>query len=426
MTALNELTASEAARRIAAGEITSEALVRACLDRIEARDADVAAWVVVDPEYALDQARALDAGRSAGPLRGIPVGFKDVIDTSDLPTRYGSPIYEGFVPEADAACVAQARAAGAVVLGKTVTTEFAGRHPGPTANPHNPLHTPGGSSSGSAAAVADFQVPLAMGTQTAGSIIRPAAYCGVYALKPTFGLFSFAGVHDLSETFDTLGVMGRSLDDIALFRAVLMAIDAVPAEAPDSPPRIGFCRTPLWDEADKATHDHLEGAASRLAKAGAAVSELDLPKDFDDLLAVAWRIIVFEMARALGYVKHSHPDGISNKARSMIADGEATALDTYLDDMRTIERLRVLIHEVMEGIDIILTPSAVGEAHVGHSDTGPVTFNFLWHVMNLPALNIPAFTGPTGLPIGAQLVARRYDDEALLRHAVWVDQHIRG
>ena len=244
MTALNELTASEAARRIAAGEITSESLVRACLERIEARDADVAAWVVVDPEYALEQARVLDAAPVSGPLHGIPVGFKDVIDTAALPTRYGSPIYEGFVPEADAACVALTRAAGGVVLGKTVTTEFAGRHPGPTANPHNPAHTPGGSSSGSAAAVADFQVPLAMGTQTAGSMIRPSAYCGVYGLKPTFGLFSFAGVHDLAETFDTLGVMGRSLDDIALFRAVLMAIDAVPLEAAESPPRIGFCRTP--------------------------------------------------------------------------------------------------------------------------------------------------------------------------------------
>ena len=338
MKALNELMASEAAQRIAAGEITSEALVRACLDRIEAREADVAAWVVVDPEHALDQARMLDAGSVRGPLQGIPMGFKDVIDTADLPTRYGSPIYEGFVPEADTACVAHARAAGGVILGKTVTTEFAGRQPGPTANPHNPLHSPGGSSSGSAAAVADFHVPLAMGTQTAGSMIRPAAYCGVYALKPTYGLFSRAGVHDLTETFDTLGVMGRSLDDIVLFRAVLMAIDATPLEGFDSPPRIGFCRTPLWDEADEATHDHLEAAATRLATAGAVVGDLDLPDDFNDLLPVAWRIIVFEMARALGHVKHTHPDGISNVARNMIADGEATSLDTYLDDMRRIER----------------------------------------------------------------------------------------
>lgn len=426
MTALNELTASEAARRIAAGEITSESLVRACLERIEARDADVAAWVVVDPEHALEQARVLDAGPMSGPLHGIPVGFKDVIDTADLPTRYGSPIYEGFVPKADAACVALTRAAGGVVLGKTVTTEFAGRHPGPTANPHNSAHTPGGSSSGSAAAVADFQVPLAMGTQTAGSMIRPSAYCGVYGLKPTFGLFSFAGVHDLAETFDTLGVMGRSLDDIALFRAVLMAIDAVPLEAAESPPRIGFCRTPLWDEADKATHDHLEDAAARLAKAGATVTDLDLPSDFNDLLTVTWRIIVFEMARSLAHEKYAHPNGVSGKAHSMIVDGEATSLDTYLDDMRLLERLRSLIHELMDGTDIILTPSAVGEAHVGHSDTGPVTFNFLWHVMNMPALNIPAFTGPLGLPMGAQLVARRFDDDALLRHAVWVDRHIRS
>ncbi len=422
----NELTASEAARRIAAGELTCEALARACLDRIEERDADVAAWTVVDPEHVLEQARALDAGPPSGPLHGIPVGFKDVVDTCDLPTRYGSPIYEGFVPEADAACVALARAAGAVVLGKTVTTEFAGRHPGATANPHDPARTPGGSSSGSAAAVADFHVPLAVGTQTAGSMIRPSAYCGVYALKPTFGLFSFAGVHDLAETFDTLGVMGRSLEDLALFRAVLMAVDASPAGAPGPPPRVGFCRTPWWDEADRATRDRLEAAAARLGEAGARVRDLDLPAEFDDLLPVCWRIITFEMARSLGYEKHARADGLSSTARKMIADGEATPLDAYLDGMRRIERLRASIHEVMDGVDVVLTPAAVGEPHVGHADTGPVTFNFLWHVMNMPAVNIPAFTGPAGLPIGAQLAARRYDDEALLRHADWVDRHIRG
>ena len=426
MTALNDLTATDAARQIGKGEITCEALVRACLDRIEARDADVAAWVVVDPEHALDQARMLDAGPVSGPLHGIPVGFKDVIDTGDLPTRYGSPIYEGYVPEADAACVAHTRAAGAVVLGKTVTTEFAGRHPGPTAHPLNPLHTPGGSSSGSAAAVADFQVPLAMGTQTAGSMIRPSAYCGVYALKPTFGLFSRAGVHDLTETFDTLGIMARSLDDLALFRAVLMSFNPVPFEASEAAPRVGFCRTPMWDDADQATHDHLEAAATHLSKAGAKVRDLDLPADFNDLLPVCWRIVTFEMARSLGYVKHARPDGISNTTRNMIADGEALSLDTYLGDMRRVERLRVLIHEVMDDVDVILTPASVGEAHVGHSDTGPVTFNFLWHIMNLPAMNIPAFTGPTGLPIGAQLVARRYDDGTLLCYAGWIDKYIRG
>jgi amidase len=362
----------------------------------------------------------------SGPLHGIPIGFKDIIDTEDLPTRYGSPIYEGYVPEADAACVAHTRAAGAVILGKTVTTEFAGRHPGPTAHPLNPLHTPGGSSSGSAAAVADFQVPLAMGTQTAGSMIRPSAYCGVYALKPTFGLLSCAGVHDLAETFDTLGIMARSLDDLALFRAVLMAFNPVPFEASEASPRIGFCRTPMWSEADQATHEHLEAAAIRLNKAGARVRDLDLPSDFNDLLPVCWRIVTFEMARSLGYEKHARPDGLSNTTQKMIADGEALSLGTYLDDMRRVERLRVLIHEVMDDVDVILTPAAVGEPHVGHSDTGPVTFNFLWHIMNMPAMNIPAFTGPTGLPIGAQLVARRYEDETLLRNAGWIDKHIRA
>ena len=426
MTTLNELTASEASRCISDGDISCEDLVRSCLDRIEDRDADVAAWVVIDPEHALEQARILDASSVSGPLHGIPIGFKDIIDTSDLPTRYGSPIYEGFIPEADAACVALSRAAGAVILGKTVTTEFAGRHPGPTAHPQNPRHTPGGSSSGSAAAVADFQIPLAMGTQTAGSMIRPSAYCGVYALKPTFGLFSMAGVHDLAETFDTLGIMARSVEDLALFRSVLMAIPTRPFAVVDSPPRIGFCRTPMWNEADQATQKHLEAAASQLAKEGARIIDLNLPSDFNDLLPVCWRVVVFEMARSLAHEKHIHADGISSKARQMITDGETTSLTTYLNDLRNIERLRILIHELMDDIDIILTPAAVGEPHVGHSDTGPVTFNFLWHILNLPAMNIPAFTGPQGLPIGAQVVARRYDDEALIRHAAWIAQHIHG
>ena len=426
MTTLNELTASEASRRIADGDISCEDLVRSCLDRIEERDADVAAWVVIDPEQALEQARILDASSVSGPLHGIPIGFKDIIDTSDLPTRYGSPIYEGFTPKADAACVALSRAAGAVILGKTVTTEFAGRHPGPTAHPQNPQYTPGGSSSGSAAAVADLQIPLAMGTQTAGSMIRPSAYCGVYALKPTFGLFSMAGVHDLAETFDTLGIMARSVEDLALFRSVLMAIPTRHFAVVDSPPRIGFCRTPMWNEADQATQEHLELAASQLGKAGARIIDLNLPNDFNDLLPVCWRVVVFEMARSLAYEKHRHADGISSKARQMITDGEATSLTTYLNDLRNIERLRILIHELMDDIDIILTPAAVGEPHVGHADTGPVTFNFLWHILNLPTMNIPAFTGPQGLPIGAQVVARRYEDEALLRHAGWIEQHIRG
>lgn len=426
MTTLNGLTASEACRRIANGDISCEDLVRSCLNRIEERDSDVAAWVVVDPEHALEQARILDISSESGPLHGIPIGFKDIIDTSDLPTRYGSPIYEGFIPEADAACVALSRAAGAVILGKTVTTEFAARHPGPTAHPLHPARTPGGSSSGSAAAVADLQVPLAIGTQTAGSMIRPSAYCGVYALKPTFGLFSMAGVHDLAETFDTLGIMARSIEDLALFRSVLMAIPTRPFAVVDSPPRIGFCRSPMWNDADQATQEHLEAAAARLGKAGARVSDLNLPNDFNDLLPVCWRVVVFEMARSLAHEKYTHADGLSSKARQMIADGESTSLTTYLNDLRNIERLRILIHELMDDIDIILTPAAVGEPHLGHADTGPVTFNFLWHILNLPAMNIPAFTGPHGLPIGAQIVARRYEDEALLRHAAWVDMHIRG
>ena len=244
MTSPNHLTAAEAARRIAAGKLTSEALVTACLERIRERERDVQAWIHCDPDAALAQARAIDKARSRGPLAGVPVAFKDIIDTADLPTEYNSAIYRGHRPQTDAACVALVRAAGGVVLGKTVTTEFASRSPGPTRNPHNPKHTPGGSSSGSAAAVADFMAPLAFSTQTGGSTIRPASYCGIVGYKPTFGTINRAGVKPLAESLDTIGVMARTVEDCALL------VHAVSGRSlPDfasqlaSPPRIGLHRT---------------------------------------------------------------------------------------------------------------------------------------------------------------------------------------
>jgi Asp-tRNA(Asn)/Glu-tRNA(Gln) amidotransferase A subunit family amidase len=422
------LTATGAIALLSRNELSSEALVRACLARIETREADVGAWAYLDPENAISQARACDAAGRPGPLHGVPVAFKDVVDTADLPTAYGSRIHTGHRPALDAACVSLTRRAGGVVMGKTVTTEFAGRFAGATANPHDPARTPGGSSSGSAAAVADRHVPLAVGTQTAGSMIRPSAYCGVYGLKPTFGAFNYAGVKHLSERLDTLGIMARALDDIVLFRAVLAGIAPAPVEPIAAAPRIGFCRTPYWDMADPATHRLLEEGVSRLEAAGAQIVDFDLPDGYGDLTEPTWGIVGFDMARALAPEYDLHRDGLSTRAREMIEHGSALSAETYLAYVQTIERAKAEVDRQFadSGIDAILTPSAVGEAHVGHIDTGPVHFNFLWHDFEMPAITIPAFTGPNGMPIGAQLVGRRHADVHLLAVAGWVDPRIRG
>ena len=412
------LTASEAARQIAEGRLSAEALVRACLARIDAREMSVAAFACVDPDYVIRQAKERDASRSGGPLHGVPVAFKDIIDTSGLPTAYGSRAYIGHRPKEDAACVAATLAAGGVVLGKTATTEFAGRHPAATSHPKNRLHSPGGSSSGSAAAVADHMVPLAVGSQTAGSTIRPASYCGVYGYKPTFGLLSMAGVHLLAASFDTLGLFARSAEDLLLFRDALLGLPARPRADPQ-PPRIALCRTPYWEKAEPAMQQAVLDAADALKKAGASVSQLELPREFDELEQTTWSIVHFEAARTLAPEWRRSPDSLGGATRRMIEIGLTVPYERYVSDMCAIERLRPVIHDALEGFDVALTPSAVGEAPLGLEDTGPVTFNFLWHVMNMPAITIPAFTGPRGLPLGVQLAARRYDDDNLLALARW-------
>src|SRR5580704_7757183 len=259
----NRLPATALARLVEAGELTAEAVVRSCLDRIAEREPVVRAWAHLDREAALATARASDKDGQPGILKGVPFGIKDIFDTADMPSGYGSPIYTGCCPSFDASAASLPRAAGAVLLGKTVTTEFANRHPGPTANPHNPAYTPGGSSSGSAAAVADFMVPLALGTQTGGSVIRPAAYCGVVGFKPSYGLFPPAGMHVNTESLDTVGAMARSVGDIALFRAALMAIPYEKPGMPERPPRLALCRTPYWERARPEGKAVLEAAAAR-------------------------------------------------------------------------------------------------------------------------------------------------------------------
>src|SRR6202163_1597396 len=275
----HRLSAATLARLIEGGELTAEAVVRSCLDRIREREPVVRAWTHLADAAALAAARECDKGAKRGVLRGVPFGVKDIFDTADMPSGYGSPIYTGCRPSFDASAVALPRAAGAILLGKTVTTEFPNRHPGPTSNPHNPAYRPGGSSSGSAASVADFMVPLAIGTQTGGSVIRPAAYCGVVGFKPSFGLFPPAGMHMNTESLDTVGAMARSVDDIALFRAALMRVPYERPVMPERPPRLALCRTPHWDEAQPEGRDVLEAAAARLGAAGATVVDSELPAD---------------------------------------------------------------------------------------------------------------------------------------------------
>src|SRR5476651_1085355 len=298
MSAPNTLTATEIARQIDSGALTAEAVVRAHLDRIDLRDSDVLAWTHLARDAALERARMLDRGPRKGLLHGVPMGVKDIIDSYDQPTSYGSPIYAKHRPLADAATVALAKDAGAILLGKTVTTEFANRHPGPTRNPHNPDHTPGGSSSGSAAAVADFQVTLATGTQTGGSVIRPAAFCGVFGYKPTYAHFPTAGMKANTEWLDTIGCYARSLDDIALFRAALMAIPYRPIEKVEAPPRIAVCFTPHKDELQPEGLAAIQDAAVTLAKAGAQVSELELPTPVNTMRAGQHTLSAFDGPRA--------------------------------------------------------------------------------------------------------------------------------
>jgi Asp-tRNA(Asn)/Glu-tRNA(Gln) amidotransferase A subunit family amidase len=421
MNALTQLSATEAAARIAAGTLKSEALVAACLERIHQRENDVQAWAFVDPERALAQARACDKEPPRTRLHGIPVGVKDVLDTADLPTEYGSPIYRGNRPACDAACVAQVRELGGVILGKTVTTEFATRYPGMTRNPHNLKHTPGGSSQGSAAAVADVMVPLAFGTQTTSSVIRPAAYCGVVGYKPTFGLVNRAGLKTLSDALDHVGTLTRTVPDAALLveelsGAPVTSFDAVPGMKP----RIGFCRTPFWSQADRATQDALEGAVPRLERAGARVRPVDLDGEFARLVEVQISISTYEMFRALAYERTHFPDQISEMLMGRLLGGGRVTRPQYEDAQATAQRCRARLADIFREYDALLSPSAVGEAPQGLESTGDPIFGASWTVLHVPAVSVPVFRGPQGLPIGAQVIGSFGKDGVTLLCAEWV------
>lgn len=435
-TQLAWLSASDAAKAIRDGAISAEQLVAACLARVREVDDKVQAWQFLDPEHALAQARTLDQarreGRPTGPLHGVPVGIKDIVDTGDMPTEDGTVLHAGRMPTADAIVVASLRAAGAVIMGKTVTTECAYFSPGKTRNPHNPEHTPGGSSSGSAAAVAAGMVPVALGSQTNGSVVRPAAFCGVYGFKPTHGLIPRGGILRLSRTLDHVGVFARTLEDVALVCESLVGHDerdpdtrpraripfsAVAAEEPPLPPLLAFVRTPVWDRAAPDTREAFEELVAALDD---RVQELELPESARSAWDWHRTIMDAEMAASLDAEWERGRDRLSEALRALLARGRETSALEYQRALARISLINEGFAELFSRFDAILTPSAPGTAPRGLESTGDPAFCTLWTLCGMPALNLPLMHGSNGLPLGAQLVGPRYGDARLLRTARWV------
>jgi Asp-tRNA(Asn)/Glu-tRNA(Gln) amidotransferase A subunit family amidase len=425
--ALWRLGAAEAARRIAAGELSSSALVAACLERIAEREETVRAWAHLDAGAALAEARERDAEAPRGPLHGVPVGVKDIVDTAGMPTERGSAIHAGRRPEHDAACVARLRAAGAVVLGKTVTTEFALYQPPRTANPAAPGRTPGGSSSGSAAAVADAMVPVAIGSQTAGSVVRPAAFCGTLGLKPTRGLVDLTGVMGLSANLDTLGWFARDGADLALLGSVLA--DAWP-EAADAggagrggdaaPPAFALARTPWWERADADSQHAVERAARRLADAGAPVREIELPERFAPLPEAHDALMAFDAARSLAHEREHHSDLLSDVLRALLDRGAGVPRETAAAAVALGAECRALLAEHLHAGESLLVPAVTGEPPaLEEQSTGDPWFCRPWTLLGVPALAVPGATGASGAPVGVQLVAPAGADAALAAAGAW-------
>ncbi len=441
LTGLNWVAAVEAARMIREGVVTSVQLVEACLARVREVDAAVQAWAFLDPEHALAQARAADelrmSGQPTGPLHGVPVGLKDIIDTADMPTENGSVLHAGRTPSRDASVASLLRAAGAVIMGKTVTTEFATRTPGKTRNPHNPAYTPGGSSSGSAAAVAAGMVPLALGSQTTGSTIRPASYCGVYGFKPTHGLIPRHGVFQLSRTLDHVGLFARAIEDVALLLETLAAYDDrdgdsrprarvpyrdVAAAEPPLPPMFGFVKTSLWDRVDA---DAREAFGELVASLGDRVEEVVLAVPTDEVLELQRAIGGAEIAINLRREWDKGREKLSPALQARIEHGRQVRAVDYLVALSQIPQLNDSLTELFEQrYDAILTPAAFGTAPAGLESTGDPAFCALWTLCGVPALSVPLMQGANDLPLGIQLVGARHRDGQLLRTARWLVDHV--
>jgi Asp-tRNA(Asn)/Glu-tRNA(Gln) amidotransferase A subunit family amidase len=422
---LNRLTALDAVRLLQRRELSAEQLMRACFARIEQREDSVHAWAALDKDAALARARALDNGPVTGPLHGLPFGVKDIFDTEDLPTSYGSSIYRNHRPAADAAAVARCRQAGAIVAGKTVTTEFATFKVPLTRNPHNTAYTPGGSSSGSAAAVADNMVPFALGTQTAASIIRPAAYCGVVGFKPTFGAVPREGLKSLAPSLDTIGCFSRTVDDAGLIASVLMDRPEFRRLDYEGPPRVGIYRTPQWRHTLAETRDAMEQAIETLTRAGAVVQDADLPPEYCALVQLQSDIMAFEATRSLAAERKQHSDQISPGLLALLEGGATIDEGRHQGNLQRAGEMYARVGGSFDRFDILLTPSAAGEAPFADIGTGDPLFGRIWTLFGLPCVHLPFATGPHGLPVGLQAVGPKGDDYRLLCVAKWIHDRLR-
>jgi len=437
---LYSLGAATAAKAIRDGEITSVQLVEACLARIEEFEPTVQAWTHLDAENALNHAKIADKrhydGEAEGPLNGVPVGIKDIFDTEDFPTEYGSPIHQGRRTFNDAAAVAQLRQAGAVVLGKTVTTEFAVYSPGKTTNPHDATRTPGGSSSGSAAAVASFMVPLALGSQTNGSTIRPASFCGTVGYKPSFGLISRNGVLRHSPPLDQVGVFARSVEDAAIMAECMMSFDdrdaymrprarpnlsEIAMSEPPMPPKVGFLKTPAWNQADKETQEAFAELADVL---GDRCAEVEIAEVYDEVEELHRVIMEADLAKNFAYDFARAPEQFSAKLTEMIERGQKVTAVEYNIAIERQQELERGLDQLMSEYDAILTPSTLGEAPQGLEATGSPAFCTMWSYTGMPAITLPLMQGEAGMPLGVQLVGKKGDDARLLRTASWLDVFI--
>ncbi len=433
----HKLSATEAAAAIRCGDLSSEMLVRRCLAKISDREAEVGAWIHLDENNALDQARALDhaltAGHALGSLHGVPVGIKDIYDTADMPTQLGSPLHHGRQPERDSGVVELLRRAGAVILGKTVTTEFALSHPGKTRNPHDLRRTPGGSSSGSAAAVADDMVPLSVGSQTVGSIVRPGSFCGVFAYKPTFGSITRRGMNLLSRRLDHVGVYARSVEDLALIGDAVMVTDpedddmlAHPGRnlvsglanlVQFAPKRLAFVRSPVWDQADEDAQRAYEDYARSL---GNIIGEIELPPEFDRALEDHHIILNACLAAVFKREYEETPQQLSDKLKARIALGIPLAASELVDATDRADGRRHLVDRLFDDYDAVLTPAAPGEAPADLTTTGNAAFNAIWTQCGVPAINVPLLKGSNGMPLGLQVVAPRGRDVKALAVSRWL------
>jgi Asp-tRNA(Asn)/Glu-tRNA(Gln) amidotransferase A subunit family amidase len=420
----NQLSASDAVRRMADKRLKAVDMVEACLARIDKRECQVHAWEALDAEGALKRAAMLDKrARPVGPLHGIPLAVKDIISTRTLPTTCGSPIYRDHVAGKDAACVTQLVKAGAIVLGKSVTTEFAGAHAGKTHNPHNLRHTPAGSSSGSAAAVADFMAPIGYGTQTSGSVIRPGAFNGVVAYKGTYGWADLTGVKTYARSLDTLGFFTREANDLALIRA---AYGHAPANPPAKghAPRIGFCRTPWWDMANRYNQKNIEAAAKALRDAGAKVRSWEMPENWSALITAHNRVMTKEATQHYGPERERHPDLLSVSLTASLELGDAVTRAQLADAKKRRDRAKADLAAVWDRFDILLVPSARGEAPSGLGYTGDPIFNRFWTLLGSPCITLPFNTGPLGLPLAVQLIGPHRSDDQLVAWARWVEERL--